>query len=233
MIKVRLNSDGTAKVLQSRGELVIQKDSVATSSAVWFVYPFSAAKSLAPEVGKSPHPIWGGLYCKSYTIKKAGAGAIITAQFEGSEYQWDSEKDSEENTVEVAATMREEPIETHPKFKDWIAEKEGGLSVAIFDDDGNFKTWNKDTKLGSELLGVKSYYVPGYSATVTFISKARPSLGGIGSIGGGGGIPGLGEGREWMKTGISYSSLADGTYKVTETYLSSGEKGWNEEVYKK
>ncbi len=50
MIKVRLNSDWTAKVLQSRGELVIQKDSVATSSAVWFVYPFSAAKSLAPEV---------------------------------------------------------------------------------------------------------------------------------------------------------------------------------------
>ena len=100
--------------------------------------------------GKSPHPIWGGLYCKSYTIKKAGAGAIITAQFEGSEFQWDSEKDSEENTIELAATMREEPIETHPKFKDWIAEEEDGQSVAIFDDDGNFKTWNKDTKLGAK-----------------------------------------------------------------------------------
>ncbi len=233
MIKVRLNSDGTVKILQNRGELVIQKDSVSTSTAVWFVYPFSAAKSLAPEVGKSPHPIWDGLYCKSYTIKKAGAGAIITATYEGSEFQWDSENDTEENTIEVAATMREEPIETHSKFKEWIKKREDGSSAAIFDDDGNFKAWNKDDSLGAKLLGIKSYYVPGYSATVTYISQSSPSLGSIGSIGGGGGIPSIGNGREWMKTGISYSSLADGTYKVTETYLSSGENGWNKEVYKK
>lgn len=30
-----------------------------------------------------------------------------------------------------------------------------------------------------------------------------------------------------MNTGISYQSIADGKYKVTENYLLSGPNGWN------
>ena len=54
------------------------------------------------------------------------------------------------------------------------------------------------------MAGVKSYLVPSYSGTVSYISKGVPSLGGIGRIGGGGGLPSVGGMYQWMCTGISY-----------------------------
>ncbi len=54
---------------------------------------------------------------------------------------------------------------------------------------------------------------------------------GIGRIGGGGGLPSVGGMYQWMCTGISYQSMSDGNYKVSETYLLSGPKGWNRYIY--
>ena len=110
-MRVRMQ-DGEVCFLRDSGERVVSADSVATCSATWFCYPYSAALAHCPIVNKSPHPIWSDLYCKSVGIKRHGEGAIITAQYEGSEFVWDSDKDASENTVEVSCTMREEPIET-------------------------------------------------------------------------------------------------------------------------
>jgi len=90
--------------LQDSGERIVSEDSIATSSATWFVYPYESALNYSPIVNKSSHPIWSGLYCKSVAIKKYGTGAIITAHYEGSE-SWSSTDDSNENTVEVACTI--------------------------------------------------------------------------------------------------------------------------------
>lgn len=227
-MKVRLQN-GEVCFLRDSGERVVSEDSVATCSATWFVYPFSSANAYAPIVGKSVHPIWSGLYCKSVGIKKYGDGALITAQFEGAE-SWSSSDDSNENTVEVSATMREEPIESHPQFEYWAGTPENP-KCGIFDDDGKFVGWNSKTEGGRIMAGVKSYLVPSYSGTVTYISRGRPSIGGIGSIGGGGGLPSVGGMRQWMCTGISFSSMADGKYRVSETYLLSGPNGWNKYIY--
>lgn len=117
-MRVRLQN-GEVCFLRDSGERVVSADSVATCSAIWFCYPYSAALAHCPIVNKSPHPIWSDLYCKSVGIKRHGEGAIITAQYEGSEFVWDSDRDSSENTVEVSCTMREEPIESHPDFERW------------------------------------------------------------------------------------------------------------------
>ena len=100
-------------------ERTVSEDSVATCSATWFCYPYSAASANSPIINKSVHPIWNGLYCKSISIKKYGDGALITAQYEGAE-SWSSTSDQYENTVEVSCTMREEPIESHPNFESGI-----------------------------------------------------------------------------------------------------------------
>ena len=222
--------NGEVCYLQDSGERVISNDSVATCSATWFVYPYSSAFAHAPVVNKSVHPIWNGLYCSSVSIKRYGAGAIITAQYEGSE-SWSSTSDSNENTIEVSCTMREEPIETHPDFERWAGTPDNP-NCGIFDEDGKFTGWNQKTEGGKIMRGIKSYLVPSYSGSISYISNGKPSLSGIGGIGGGGGLPGVGGGREWMCTGISYQSLADGKYKVSETYLLSGPNGWNKYVYK-
>lgn len=217
--------------MRDSGERVVSADSVATCSATWFCYPYSAALAHCPIVNKSPHPIWSDLYCKSVGIKRHGEGAIITAQYEGSEFVWDSDRDSAENTVEVSCTMREEPIESHPDFERWAGSPDKP-NCGIFDDDGKFVGWNSKTQGGKIMAGVKSYLVPSYSAAVGYIAMGMPSLGGIGSIGGGSGLPAVGGNRQRMCTGISYNKMADGKYKVSITYLLSGPNGWNKYIYK-
>lgn len=229
-MRVRLQN-GEVYFLRDSGERIVSADSVATCSATWFCYPYSAALAHCPIVNKSPHPIWNGLYCKSGGIKRHGEGAIITAQYEGSEFVWDSDKDSSENTVEVSCTMREEPIESHPDFERWAGSPDKP-NCGIFDDDGKFIGWNSKTQGGKIMAGVKSYLVPSYSAAIGYISRGMPSLGGIGSIGGGSGLPAVGGNRQRMCTGISYNKMADGKYKVSITYLLSGPNGWNKYIYK-
>lgn len=230
-MKIRSKNGGTICYLQDSGERTVSKDSVATCSATWFVFPYASAQSHAPTISKSAHPIWSGLYCTSVSIKRQGLGAIISAQYEGAESSWSSTTDSNENTIEVSCTMREEPIETHPDFEKWAGTPKNP-NCAIFDEEGKFVSWNHNTAGGNIMKGVKSYLVPSYSGTVNYISRGKPSLGGIGGIGGGGGLPSVGGGREWMRTGISYQSLADGRYKVSETYLLSGPNGWNKYIYR-
>lgn len=154
--------------MRDSGERVVSADSVATCSAAWFCYPYSTALAHCPIVNKSPHPIWSDLYCKSVGIKRHGEGAIITAQYEGSEFVWYSDKDSSENTVEVSCTMREEPIESHPDFERWAGSPDKP-NCGIFDDDGKFVGWNSKTQGGKIMAGVKSYLVPSYSAAVGYI----------------------------------------------------------------
>ncbi len=229
-MKVRLQN-GTAKVLQDSGELVESNDAVSTCTATWFVYPFSNAYAQAPTVGSSCHPVWTSLYCTEFAIKKYGTGAIITAEYEGSSFTWDSDEDTDNNTVEVSCTMREEAIETHPDFESWAGTPSVPKS-GIFDDEGMFTGWTSTTEGGRAMAGVRSYLVPSYSANISSVSSSKPSLDSIGKISSGGSLPSLGGDREWLCTGISYSSLGDATYSVVKTYLSSAEGGWNKYIYK-
>lgn len=78
IMKVRLQN-GEVCFLRDSGKRTVSEDSVATCSATWFCYPYSAASANSPIINKSVHPIWNGLYCKSVSIKKYGDGALITA----------------------------------------------------------------------------------------------------------------------------------------------------------
>ncbi len=221
---------GEICILQNSGERIVSVDAVTTCSAVFFVWPWAAAGNYLPAIGKSPHPIWSDLYCKSTGLKREKGGAIITASYEGSEMNWNSGDDANDRMIEVSCTMREEAIETHPNFKEWAGTPKAPIG-AIFDDDGRFTGWNVNAEIGDEMKGVKSYLVPSYAGTISYVSRGKPSLNGIGKIGGGGGLPSVGGKRQWMNIGISYQSIADGKFRVTENYLLSGPGGWNKKVY--
>ena len=152
-MKVRLQN-GEVCFLRDSGERTVSEDSVATCSATWFCYPYSAASANSPIINKSVHPIWNGLYCKSVSIKKYGDGALITAQYEGAE-SWSSTSDQ---------------IESHPNFESWAGTPQKP-NCGIFDEDGKFTGWNSKTEGGKIMAGVKSYLVPSYSGTVSYISK--------------------------------------------------------------
>lgn len=227
-MKIRAKN-GEVCILQNSGERVVSEDSVTSCSATWFVWPYEVANLHSPVINKSAHPVWAGLFCKSVSIKRHGTGAIISAQYEGAE-SWSSKDDSNDNSVEVACTMREEPIESHPNFEYWAGTPQKP-NCGIFDEDGKFTGWDSRTAGGKIMAGVKSYLVPSYSATVNYISQNSPSLGGIGGIGSATGLPSVGGKYQWMCTGISFNSIADGKYKVSIGYLLSGPNGWNRYIY--
>lgn len=216
--------------LRSSGEYIVDKDNVATSTAEFFVYPKSAVQNHLPIVGKTLHPIWSGLYCKTASVQYKTGGALIKAVYEGADSTGTIGTGDNETTMEVSCTMREEPIETHPQFETWAGTPAKPVG-ARFDEDGIFKGWNASNSYGKQLMGVKSYLVPSYSGSITYVSRGRPSLSGIGGRGGGG-LPSIGGKYQWLNTGISFQTLADGKCRVTETYLLSGPNGWNNLIYK-
>ena len=111
-MKVRLQN-GEVCFLRDSGERVVSEDSVATCSATWFCYPYSAASANSPIINKSVHPIWNGLYCKSVSIKKYGDGALITAQYEGAESRRHRKN---RRWRRIAVCWRNVPMDVHRNF---------------------------------------------------------------------------------------------------------------------
>jgi len=221
-------ADNEICILQSLGERVVSADAVATCSATFFIWPASALSRHIPVIGVSQHPVWSGLYCKNTVARPQKSGIVVVATYEGVDYSNEGTSVASDMNVEVACTMKEEDIRTHPKFTDWAGTPQNPVG-GIFEDK-KFVDWNEETDIGKEFRGVKSYLVPGYTATISYTAFSRPSLGDIGHIGNVARLPSVGT-RKWMNTGLAYQTLADGKYKVTENYLLSGPKGWNEKIY--
>lgn len=78
---------------------------------------------------------------------------------------WNSSDDANDRMIEVSCTMREEPIETHPDFKEWAGTPKASIGF-IFDDDGRFTGWNVNTLIGDEMKRIKSYLVLSYAGTI-------------------------------------------------------------------
>jgi hypothetical protein len=229
---VRMNTRASSNgfcILKNSGERTTGKDGVVSCGATFFCLPYSDHAHYTPQIGISAHPIWSDLFCVSTMVKRQNAGAIIQANYEGVIAAGMGDSNSE-RTVEISTTVREEPIETHPDFASWAGTPQNP-NGGVFDEDGKFTGWNSKTALGAEMAGVKSYLVPSSSATISYLSRSRPSLARVGTIQTPAGLPAVSPHRTWLFTGLSYQKLQDGSYKVTENYLLSGAKGWNTRIY--
>tara|TARA_B100000927_G_scaffold285570_1_gene275836 strand:+ start:256 stop:948 length:693 start_codon:yes stop_codon:yes gene_type:complete len=136
--------------------------------------------------------------------------------------------------VEYTGTVQEEPIETHDKF---VSDIGGTVSnpknQAIFDaKTGEFIGFPGNAP--NDLGGVKGYLSPSITARVTYYAYG-PKKGNINDLGNKSNppvnLPKHQSGANWLLVGVSFREFATITVQVTEEYMLSGRKGWNDLIY--
>lgn len=149
---------------------------------------------------------------------------------------------------EVEYTMdyscSEQPLLTHPKFKD-LSEEEQDALMAVAAGASPTDTFGKDEKvikdvvkstsgkLALELLrkGQISFLCPGGVFSVTS-TVAALSLAGVGKKGSpGSGAPAVGGSYNWIKEGVSGRRTGTGNWRQTVSWRLSGPDGWNTDLY--
>lgn len=156
------------------------------------------------------------------------------------------------DVYEVVATATEEPIASHPAFTvitgDFgtsivtaaggaITEGTAGSGGVVFNEDGAFVGFTKTAT--NNFFGVQSFLSPRVSYKRTFSSQTVPTYGQqVAYIYATprGNPPSIASGRNWLLTALSWQNNgnqinASGQYQITEEYLSSGFKGWNNVIY--
>lgn len=147
---------------------------------------------------------------------------------------------------ELVIGVGEEPIETHPEFvTDLAGAPSAPLNGAIFVDYETGKKSTDDAKGVFDkfrpvldgnrnlLAGVTAYLDAGQvSWRETYMSTARPSdVSAVGSIQSPAGpVPGIGSGRNWLYTGLTYQQRGI-IFSVVREWRASGRNGWNTLIY--
>ena len=181
----------------------------------------------------TPHPKNNKMqaYRSEGTAEELGFGTI-TVDYLG------LTRDPSDPKVSFVGSLNQEPIETHPKFKDELGgDADNQLNGAQYDEDGAFKGFanNEDaSKMG--LVGVTGYLRPGVIYRSTFYT-AKPSnfrLDKMGKIvtsppGFPQGVP-LPSGANWL-VGPSALEPFGLIYKISTDYMLSGKDGWNPHIY--
>jgi hypothetical protein len=217
------------KFLESNGTLTTDRFGLSTATAIWF-----QAGNTAPEMPSSgaPHPYWTELKCEGVTVKQDVEGFRLEGRYAGI-------YGPTLPVYELSESMSEEPIETHPDFKDFATDANG---YKPHPDDGSFvgfvrrPEWdlNLDDPTPREItnplwIGVRSYLVPGATFRKTYVTINAPSPGTLGSISTPEGAPSYSD-RTWLYAGMAYERRAD-VYVIREEWRLSGPRGWNTIIY--
>jgi len=122
----------------------------------------------------------------------------------------------------------QDPIETHPNFRDFAGSPSSPLNGAKFDStSGEFIGFTDST---NSLCGVKSYIVPSVMVSATYYTHFIPDLGDVAKITSFPPISRPANVRNWLLLSQPYRQIGN-LYQVTNQYLGSGEGGWNSRIY--
>jgi hypothetical protein len=142
-------------------------------------------------------------------------------------------------------TLTQEPLETHPRYRE-----NGDMEI----DDSEWEKYRKFTDAGDsswtpdqgttefkdfwelKQKGIDTWLSYSIEAQVTTIETNEPNIDKVGRIDT---LPSpraitLRGGRTWMLVSVDAEKLGVGTsasWRVTKTYRSSGEGGWNTDIY--
>lgn len=127
-----------------------------------------------------------------------------------------------------------EPIETHDRFDNLAGTSASPKNGAVFGDDGSFKSFSGDG--ANKLLGVQYYLTPAVNVSVTYWTRKVPDLSRRMKIYK---EPEIGKDlfkrvpnvKNYLLVDMPYRRVGD-LYQVTEQYMGSGSRGWNEAIYK-
>lgn len=202
------------------GELITDRYGISSAEAVWEYVGDDPVMSIAPKIG-SAHPDYGFLSLDLRRIVKASGKHTIR----GSYYGVDGTPDP---VYSLKVSMRDEPIETHPKFAEFATAANG----AKFDPEtGEF--WGFFDKTKPDWHGVESYLDPGATWTETSVRSTRPNdLHDLGDRDAPSGPypQNIGAGRNWLYIGCDYEKRGS-CYTISKTWQLSGRYGWNQTIY--
>jgi hypothetical protein len=207
------------------------------------IYSFSTL--VTPSIGILLTRDGNNLSLTSFNISSKEGLATITETYTGAD-------SSAPDIYEVVATTQEEPIASHPAFTasttgfsssivsaagGRVTEGTGASGGVIFDADGGFVGFTKTAT--NNFIGIQSYLSPRVSYKRTYSVSSVPTIGERVSYiysTPNGNPPQVDSGRNWILTGVSWQNVGNektlsGQYKVTEEYLLSGIKGWNNAIY--
>lgn len=150
-----------------------------------------------------------------------------------------------DNTIELVAGSRTEPIETFAStdasynFAALSAEDLKEVKDAVSDvGNGNVTppASGAKAKLYQYLIkGVTSFLAPSVTLRYIYTSTSVPSLSNImKTVSRPNNAPSLPDGGNWLFANLTYQVVYDGTntkYRVTEEYLASGRGGWDPNLY--
>lgn len=141
-------------------------------------------------------------------------------------------------TITISGAVSQEPLATHPFFKDHITQEEWAKWKKYEDGD---KTWDPWTE-GSERMqayaykrgiGQDSFLDGGCTVRITQEELAKPDLTNLGKIQNPPYAPILPGARNYLLVGVdSTRSGRAGAWTVTREYRSSAPGGWDEDLYK-
>lgn len=218
-------------VLTTGGQLVTDRYGMSTARAVWWYH----GPNPESQVGIfSNHPRWSFLEMDKRTItrREDGAWDIVGDYF--------GVQGTPEPIYGMDITTSQEPIETHPRFKDFAGTPTAPLNGAIFDpdpDDQTFQTFKQvvsgSTVTNLKWVGMRAYLNASAVWREIKVSKRKPSdteIADIGKIENPPGGPATPSGRNWLFGSLSYDQKAK-TFTSRREWLLSGPGGWNDVVY--
>lgn len=150
-----------------------------------------------------------------------------------------------DNTIELVAGSRTEPIETfvstdsNYNFSGLSAEDLKEVKDAVADvGSGNVTPPSSGAKANLYrylVKGITSYLAPSVTLRYIYTTSTVPSLTNImRTIRRPNNAPGLPDGGNWLFVNLTYQVVFDGTntrYRVTEEFLASGRGGWDANLY--
>jgi len=140
---------------------------------------------------------------------------------------------------ELATSLSQEPIQTHPDFESTIAGTPAApLNGAIFVDPDTGWQSEKTNAIfkefgagGGAKQGVEAYLVPGAEWRETTFQTSRPSgIRDVGTIDTPNGSPPSVSGRDWLAWSETYIRRG-GIYQVQTVWKLSGRNGWDTDIY--
>lgn len=150
----------------------------------------------------------------------------------------------QQDTYTLSASVSQEPLATHPVFKD-IADDEWKKFKAWEKDPGDetLGGWTPDGQSAGELMrkytryrnkGVEDYLLGTVTMRVAQEDQGSPNLNNLGRIASPPYAPSLPNGRNWLLVGIDAERTGpSGRWRVTREYRASGQGGWDQELYSK
>ena len=144
-------------------------------------------------------------------------------------------KETSDPSFDYQGGTSSEPIETHDRFDEFAGNSAAPKNGAVFEDDGSFKHFAGDD--AGTLLGVQYYLTPAVNVSVTYWTTKQPDLSNRMEIYK---DPEIGKDiftrvpnvTNYLLVDMPYRRVGD-IYQVTEQYMGSGSRGWNETIYKK